>query len=248
MILGILQARMSSTRLPGKVLEPIMGRTLLACQIERVRRSRGIDRLVVATSCNPEDLPIADECRKQNIDVYRGDLYNVLDRFYQAARRYHAEHIMRLTGDCPLIDPQIVDALISFYLEAECDYASNCRPPSYPDGLDAEVFTFAALENAWRESTLPEEKEHVVVHIITHPERFKIANYRYSRDLSRLRWTVDEPEDLEFVRRVYEALYPKKPAFTMDDVLDLLDRRPELIQINNQHKSTRVHERINVKK
>jgi len=235
---------MSSTRLLGKVLKPILGRPMLAHQIDRMKRSRKIDHLIVATSNNTEDKPIADICRETGTDVYRGDLNIVLDRFYQAARKYRPDHIVRITGDCPLIDPQIVDELVTFYLETGCDYASNCRPPSYPDGLDTEIFSFSALEKAWKASDRPDEKEHVVVYIITHPDRFQISNYRYQEDLSHLRWTVDEPEDLEFVRRVFEAIYPVKPDFTMKDVLDLLERQPELTDINSRHIRHREHEQI----
>ena len=219
---------------------------MLALQIDRLKRSQKIDRLVVATSKNPDDQSIAALCEELDVDVYRGNLNNVLDRFYQAARQYHPDHIVRLTGDCPLIDPDVVDELITFYLDKDCDYASNCRPPSYPDGLDIEVFTFSALEKAWKESVRPDEKEHVIVYIVTHPDQFRIANYKYHQDLSHLRWTVDEPEDLDFVKRVFEALYPENPNFGMRDILELLDRNPELTEINLRHKKSREHEQIEI--
>lgn len=231
-VLAILQARMSSTRLPGKVLAPLLGRPMLARQMERLARCESLGLLVVATSDRPEDLPIVELCAAQGAACFRGSLDDVLDRFYQCARECSAGHVVRLTGDCPLTDPEMIDALVRFYLENDFDYASNCRPPTLPDGLDAEVFTFAALEAAWREAADPFEREHVVPYIIRRPERFGLANWTWPRDLSGLRWTVDEPEDLDFVRRVYEALYPGNPAFGFRDVLALLRERPELADMN----------------
>ncbi|MFX0200476.1 MAG: cytidylyltransferase domain-containing protein [Candidatus Hodarchaeota archaeon] len=230
--IAILQARMGSSRLPGKVLKPILGRPMLELQIERLRRCKRIDRLVVATSVSPEDQAIADLCHRIGVDCLRGDPENVLDRFYQAAKQYDPRHVVRLTGDCPLADPALIDDLVEFYLSNGCDYASNCHEPSFPDGLDAEILSFSALEQAWREAELPSHLEHVTPFIRAHPERFKIASYRYHTDLSHLRWVVDEPEDLEFVRRVYEALYPIKPEFGTEDILALLKRRPELLKLN----------------
>jgi spore coat polysaccharide biosynthesis protein SpsF len=230
--IAILQARMGSSRLPGKVLKPILGRPMLELQIERLRRCKKIDRLVVATSVNPEDQAIADRCHRVGVDCFRGDPENVLDRFYRAAKQYNPGHVVRLTGDCPLADPSLIDDLVEFYLAHGYDYASNCHEPSLPDGLDAEIFSFSALEQAWREAELPSHLEHVTLFIRSNPNRFKIASYRYHTDLSHLRWVVDEPEDLEFVRRVYEAIYPIKPEFGTEDILALLERRPELLKLN----------------
>lgn len=229
---AVLQARVSSSRLPGKVVQPILGRPMLALQIERVRRCKQIDHLVVATSDRPEDDLLAKLCRSLDMDVFRGSLENTLDRFYQTARHFRADHVVRLTGDCPLADHEIIDDVIRFYFENECDYASNTLDPTLPDGLDVEVFSFSALERAWKEAVLPSHLEHATQFIVTNPSVFRLASYRYVRDLSGLRWTVDEPADLEFVRKVYEALYPSKPAFSMDDVLALLKERPELDAIN----------------
>lgn len=235
---------MSSTRLPGKVLKPILGRPMLEFQIERVFRSRKIDRIVVATSTNDEDRAIVNLCNHLGVDYYCGSLENILDRFYRAARQFRADHIVRITGDCPLIDPEFVDILISFYMTAGCDYASNCRPPSLPDGLDAEIFSFETLEQAWRESTEPLEKEHVVAFILKHPERFSISNYEYEEDLSHLRWTVDEPEDFEMIRKIYEALYPKDAAFGTRDILTFLNEHPALVSMNERHRQKRIFEHI----
>lgn len=231
-IVAILQARTSSSRLPGKVLAPILGRPMLGMQIERVRRSRAIRRLVVATSDRPEDAPVAALCASEGVDCFRGNLEDVLDRFYQCARQFDAAHVLRLTGDCPLADPELIDALAAMYFERDVDYASNCRPPSLPDGLDAEIFGMQALTQAWHEATDPFEREHVVPFIVRRPERFRTANWSWTEDLSSMRWTVDRTADLEFVRRVYESLYPASPAFGFREVLTLVRERPELALIN----------------
>jgi spore coat polysaccharide biosynthesis protein SpsF len=233
-ILAILQARMSSTRMPGKVLAPILGRPMLARQLERLHRCRTLDRLVVATSDRAEDDPVAAICATNEVHCFRGSLDDVLDRFYRCAKYHNAQHVVRLTGDCPLADPDLIDDLVHFYLAGKSDYASNCRPPTLPDGLDAEVFTMEALTTAWREARDPFEREHVVPFIIRRPERFTTANWQWSSDISRLRWTVDEPEDFDFVTQVYEALYPAKPDFGFEDVLALLKQQPALAEINRQ--------------
>jgi spore coat polysaccharide biosynthesis protein SpsF len=232
MILGILQARVSSTRLPGKVLEPILGQPMLARQIERLARCQAIDRLIVATSRDASDDAIADLCRELGVECFRGSLDDVLDRFYQAAIHHAPEHVVRLTGDCPLADPALIDALIRFHLAEDSDYTSNCHEPSLPDGLDAEVMRMAALATAWREARLPSEREHVTPFIRNHPQRFRIRLWKHPVDLSAHRWTVDEAADLAFVRAVYAALYPRDPAFGMQDVLDLIAQKPELAALN----------------
>jgi spore coat polysaccharide biosynthesis protein SpsF len=236
MILAILQARMSSSRLPGKVMKPVLGRPMIERQIERLLRCKRIDQLIVATSELQEDDVLEALCDSIRVSIFRGDLDNVLDRFYRAAVPYNPKHVVRLTADCPLTDPSLIDELIEFYLVRQCDYASNCQEPTLPDGLDAEIFSFAVLEEAWREAVLPSHQEHVRAFIREHPERYRIENYRYNRDLSNLRWTVDEFEDLEFVRRVYEKLYPLNPEFRTEDVIVLLDREPELLEINKRFK------------
>ena len=236
MVLAVLQARMSSTRFPGKVLKLILGKPMLELQIERLRFCNGIDKLVVATSNHPEDHAIVDLCERIEVDSFAGSLENVLDRFYQVARIYQPDHVLRLTGDCPLTDPRLIDELISFYRVRDCDYASNCRPPTLPDGLDAEIFSFSTLEHAWKESVTSFEFEHVVPFIINHPDRFRMATYRYHEDLSHLRWVVDELDDLEFVTLIFEALYPHNSLFLTEDILYLLKEKPELLEINRHLK------------
>ena len=234
MILAILQARVSSTRLPGKVLKPLMGKPMLFREIERIGRASSIDQLLVATSNDASDDPIAELCRENGTLCYRGNLEDVLDRYYRTAKEFDPEHVVRLTGDCPLIDPEVIDQVIQFYLEGAYDYASNTVTPTFPDGLDVEIFGFSCLQAAWREARLPSQREHVTPFIHQQPERFSIGCLKREPDLSNMRWTVDEAEDFEFVTQVYEALYPNKPSFAMADILLLLKSRPELLTINER--------------
>ncbi|WP_420993403.1 cytidylyltransferase domain-containing protein [Cupriavidus sp. 30B13] len=232
-VMALLQARTSSTRLPGKVLKPLLGEPMILRQIERLRRARNIGRLMVVTSDSPSDDALAACCAAAGVEVFRGSLDDVLDRFYSAVRDIRPEHVVRLTADCPLADPEVIDAVIDFYLEGGYDYASNVLPPTYPDGLDVEVFRFSVLETIWREASLPSQREHVTSFIYQHPERFRLGGLTREKDLSSLRWTVDEPSDLMFVEAVYQALYGDNPAFLMADVLRLMAQRPELLEINS---------------
>ncbi|MCL6557416.1 MAG: glycosyltransferase family protein [Firmicutes bacterium] len=235
MILAILQARVSSTRLPGKVLKPILGEPMLIRQIERVRRARRVDYLLVATSVDPSDDPIEKLCKENNVDCFRGNLDDVLDRFYKASRQFLPEHVVRLTGDCPLADPRLIDEIILHHLNGNYDYTSNTLEPTYPDGLDVEIFRFSCLEQAWREAFLPSQREHVTPFIYQHPDRFKIAGVKNSTNLAALRWTVDEPEDFALVSKIYEALYPSNPGFTTEDILSFLKEHPELLTLNSSY-------------
>jgi spore coat polysaccharide biosynthesis protein SpsF len=235
MILAILQARVSSSRLPEKVLKQLLGVPMLLRQIERLKKSRKIDQLLVATSTEPSDNPIERLCKENGIACYRGSLNDVLDRFYQAARLMKPEHVVRLTADCPLTDAKLIDDVIQYYLDGGFDYASNAVQATYPDGLDMEVFRFECLERAWKEAALPSQREHVTPFIHQQPQLFKIGHFKNSSDLSHLRWTVDEPKDFELVTMIYEALYPITPDFSTQDILKLLDQRPELVHWNTVH-------------
>lgn len=236
MILAILQARVSSSRLPGKVMLPLLGQPMLARQIERVRRATLIDQLLVATSMDSSDDAIAQLCAQTGTACYRGQLDDVLDRFYQAALPYRPDYIVRLTGDCPLADPALIDRIIRFCVDGGYGHVSNGgEPTTFPDGLDAEVLPFAALEQAWREARLPSEREHVTPFIYNHPERFRVEQYKNPVNLSHLRWTVDEPADFALVRIIYETLYPRQPDFGTADILRLLEERPELATMNTKH-------------
>jgi spore coat polysaccharide biosynthesis protein SpsF len=222
-ILGILQARMSSSRLPGKVLAPVLGQPMIARQVERLRRCRRLDRLVVATSDRPEDDELARACAGLGLEVHRGSLDDVLDRFHGALAAFGpAETVVRMTADCPLADPALIDRVIGAHLETGVDYTSNTPATrTFPHGLDVEVMRASVLETAWREARDPYEREHVTPFIYRHPERFRLGYVSDAPSLAHLRWTVDLPEDLAFVRYVYETLYPRNPAFTSAEIAAL---------------------------
>ncbi len=234
MIVAIIQARMSSTRLPRKMLADIAGRPMLWHVANRVKRARHVDQVVVATSDQPADEPIEDFCRAEGIECFRGSMDDVLDRFHQAARHYKADAVVRITGDCPLIDPEVIDKVVARYLEGDLDYASNYLRYSFPDGLDTEIFSFSALEYAGQYATEPRQREHVVPFIKNH-DGFRKANVGNENDLSQEqhRWVVDEPRDLDFVREVYARLdRGDGPQFGMKEVLELLSEEPDLREIN----------------
>jgi spore coat polysaccharide biosynthesis protein SpsF len=232
MITAIVQARMGSTRLPGKVLAEICGRPLLWHVVDRLNRAEMLGEVVVATSDSPQDDPIEELCKDNGIKCFRGSEEDVLDRYYQAAKHFGSDIIARITADCPMIDPSVLDKIIEVYLRGECDYASNTVDRTYPDGLDAEVLSFGALERAWIESRLPSEREHVTPYIWKNPDRFKICHVKQEENMSRLRWTVDEAEDLAFVRTVYRHLYHPGRVFLQEEILKLLVEHPELLEIN----------------
>ena len=236
MILAILQARVSSSRLPGKVIRPILGEPMLVRQIERILRARLIDKLIVATSSQSEDDVIEHLCKKIGIECFRGSLNDVLDRFYQATRPYNPQHVVRLTGDCPLTDPDVIDRLISFHLGGDYDYSSNALEPTYPDGLDAEVMKLSSLEQAWREADNTACREHVTLFLYQHPQLFKIGVEKNLVNLSHLRWTVDELKDFELVEKIYQYFYSHNPKFTIQDILIYLEECPELKTINTSFK------------
>ena len=236
MIVAVLQARMSSSRLPGKVLKPILGKPMLELHIERINRCHLIDSLIVATSDHPKDDCIANLCEQLDINCFRGSLPNVLERIYLAAQPLNPAHVVRLTGDCPVADPEVIDAVINKHLSSGADYCSNCHPHSFPDGLDVEVMQFSALEQAAKDANTDYQKEHVTPFILQHPELFKLENYTDQQDFSHLRWTVDEAEDFELITHFYQELYPTNPQFKMRDILALLAKKPELSQINSHFK------------
>lgn len=225
---------MGSSRLPGKMMLPIFGeKCALTLMLERIARASLIDQVIVATTDLSEDDILAELCRRSGVRCFRGNPTDVLDRYYQCAQSYDVGNvIVRLTGDCPLHDPEVIDSVIKLFRSGDLDYAANTHPPTYPDGLDVEVFSPAALETAWRHATLVSEREHVTYYIYTHPNEFRLANLFHGRDLSNLRWTLDEPRDLDFIRAVYQELGGLNPAFGMNDVLELLAEHPELSALN----------------
>ncbi|PZR33942.1 cytidylyltransferase domain-containing protein [Caulobacter segnis] len=228
MIVAILQARMSSTRLPGKVLMPLVRQPMIVRQIERVARARRIDKLVVATSDGPEDDPIEKAVLREGIPVFRGSLHDVQDRFLGALDAHPAEHLVRLTADCPLADPDLIDATIDLCLSSAADYANNTAPGrAWPKGTDIEVVRAAALREAAKVAT-PEAREHVTWDIRMQPERWRQVFLACHPDQGAVRWTVDRPDDYAFVAAVYDALYPKNRTFTSDDVRAFVRDRPDL--------------------
>jgi spore coat polysaccharide biosynthesis protein SpsF len=205
---------------------------MLAHQIMRLQRCKNFDGLIVATSSDPTDSTVEAIATSTGVACYRGSLNDVLDRIYRAALPYSPSHVVRLTGDCPLADPDIIDRVIDFTLRGEFDYGSNTLKPTWPDGLDVEVIAFTALDTAWREANSPLDREHVCPFITRSPDRFRLGNLENDEDLSGLRWTVDEERDFEFVRCVYEALYPTNPVFATPDIIAFLRASPEIVALN----------------
>ena len=223
---------MSSSRLPGKVLKPILDRPMLALQVERVQRASRLDQVVVVTSTDNSDDAIAAWAESAGVDCCRGSLDDVLDRFATALEQFPADHVVRLTADCPLIDPRVIDEIVALHLLSSADYTSNCLQYTLPDGLDVEVLKAEVLSLAAQEATSSEEREHVTPFVRSRPGRFVLRNWCYHEDLSGLRWTVDYPQDFEFVASVYRILYPDNPKFCTEDVLALLQCHPELAEVN----------------
>jgi spore coat polysaccharide biosynthesis protein SpsF len=233
-VLAILQARTSSTRLPGKVLADMVGAPMIVRQLERIRLARMIDDVMVATSVDASDDALASAVAASGVKVVRGSLEDVLDRFAVAARNAMPLHVVRLTGDCPLVDPDVLDAVVAHHLVSRADITSNAYEPTFPDGLDVEVMRADVLFAAAERATKKFEREHVTPFIYDPKQKFRVVHYRAPVDLSGLRWTVDEPEDLTFVREVYSALYHANPDFRMHHILQLLAARPELSELNTR--------------
>jgi spore coat polysaccharide biosynthesis protein SpsF len=229
---------MSSTRLPGKVMAELAGAPMIVRQIERVDRAKRVDRIVLATSTDASDDPLAACVRALGVGVHRGSLDDVLDRFVGALGAFGpAEHVMRLTGDCPLVDPEVIDATLALHLERGTDYAANTPAHrTFPKGLDVEVVRADCLRRAGREAADPYEREHVTPYFYRHPERFPQAFLSQDAEEGELRWTVDRPDDLEFVRAVYGALYSQKPDFTSDDVRAFLRGRSDLARLGGDRR------------
>ncbi|RIV20766.1 acylneuraminate cytidylyltransferase [Fibrisoma montanum] len=240
-IVVIVQARMLSSRLPGKVMLPLLGKPLLYRMIERIQQAELPFTTVVATSTDPTDDVIARFCEQEGIAHYRGSLTNLLDRHYQIAGRWNADVAVKIPSDCPLIDPRAIDQVLRFFLAHPTDYdfVSNLHPATWPDGNDVEVMTRACLHTAWEKSTKPLELEHTTPYIWdTAPDQFRRANVTWPTGLDYSmshRFTIDYPDDYEFIRAVYEALYPANPRFSCDDILALLAQRPELYAINARY-------------
>ena len=231
-IVAIIQARMGSTRLPGKVLKPLAGKPMLWHVLNRALAAKFLDEVVLATTTAPEDRALEPVARELGVRVVYGDAQDVLDRYYQAARASRADVIVRLTADCPFLDPEIVDACVGLYCSTGRAYASNAVERSFPDGLDVEVFSFAALETAWKEAALASEREHVTPFIWKNPDRFPAAALTRTPDLSALRWCVDQPQDLALAQAVYDGLGREGRLFGFRELLQFIEKRPDLAALN----------------
>jgi len=227
---AIVQARMGSTRFPKKVMQPISGVPMIGILLERLSKAQHIQEIVVATSDDPRNDPLCEYVRSLGYRAFRGSEQDVLDRYYVAARESAAETVIRITGDCPLIDPAVVDAIIAKFAGSELDYMSNVSPPTFPDGLDTEIFTFSALERAWRSASAPRAREHVTP-FIRESGGFACANFANGTDASNERWTVDEPEDLELIRAIFHHFEPRHD-FGWAEVMALRNQHPELFNVN----------------
>ncbi len=233
MITAIIQARMGSSRLPKKTLEKIEGQPLLWHVIQRIKSCKNVDNIVIATTLEKKDDTLEEFCKKNSLLYYRGSTNNVLDRFYQAAKLTNPTIIVRVTADDPFKDPEVTDRIVNELLKDNTlDYASNTIRPTFPEGIDIEAFTFKALETAWKDAKTDYEKEHVTPHMWQNLNKFKTKNITHPQDLSKLRWTIDYPEDMDFAKQVYKRLYKGGEIFKMQDILQLLKQYPYLQEIN----------------
>jgi spore coat polysaccharide biosynthesis protein SpsF len=228
---------MGSTRLPGKVFLPLAGKPLLLRMYERVAFSKYAGEIVLAITEDETDNQLFKLCQQNNIQVFRGNTLDLLDRHYQAAKKYNAEAVIKIPSDCPLIDPEIIDKVIQYYISSrdKFDFVSNLHPPSYPDGNDVEIMSFAALENAWINAKKDFEREHTTPFIWENPDKFRIGNVLWETGLDNSmthRFTIDYKEDYEFIKRVYDELYEANNSFGLKDILALLERKPEIKKIN----------------
>src|SRR5215470_8079514 len=240
-IVAIVQARMGSTRLPNKVLKDLGGASVLDRVLHRLRRSRLIADIVVATTVEPRDNAIVEHCEQDAISVFRGSEEDVLDRYYRAAQQTHADIVIRITSDCPLIDPDVTDATIQAFLDQQADYCNNVRVRTYPRGLDTEVMTLEALERAWHEAEKPYEREHVTPYIYENPAKFKLHAIENGVDYSHHRWTLDTPEDLLLLQTIYTR-FGGRNDFSWREVLEVVEQDSSIADINRHIAQKVVHE------
>ena len=231
-IVAIIQARIGSTRLPAKILMDLEGKPVLQHIIERIKGSK-VDEIIVATTTNAEDNVVESFCKENSISVFRGNEQNVLMRFYECAKVHGADVIVRVTADDPFKDPNVINEVIDILIDGKYDYASNTINPTFPEGIDIEVFTMKALTKAYHEAVLHSEKEHVTPYIWKNTNIFNCYNLEYAENLSHLRWTLDTPNDFQFVQEIYKRLYNPVKLFYMNDILEVLKKEPQLSEINN---------------
>lgn len=234
MIGCIIQARMGSTRLPGKVLKLVDDKNpSLYYTINQLKNCKNIEKIIVATTTKDDDDVIVEHLKKLNIEYFRGSPTDVLDRYYNCAKKFSLNTIIRITADCPLIDPEIVDRGISIFVSGQYDYVTNTFPRTFPDGNETEIFSFNALQTAWKNAILPSEREHVTPYLRNQKEKFRIKNFENSQNISNLRWTMDLQEDLILIRTIISRV-DKRPIH-LADILELFKKNPELIEINKGH-------------
>ncbi len=236
MILAIVQARMTSSRLPGKVMRAVLGKPLIGYLLERLKFSEMLDKIIVATSRNPQEKILCDYVQAQGFEIFRGPEKDVLERYYQAAVLHHPKVVVRITADCPLIDYKIVDQAIDCYLQNNFDYVSNVMPRSYPDGLDVEVFSFDVLEKARNQTSEATDREHVTP-FVRNSGQFKLGNVKAQKDYSLERWTLDYEEDFVLIKNIIEHFISQKKYFDMNDILLYQKERPQVFEINRQYVS-----------
>lgn len=245
MVYTIIQARMNSSRLPGKVLMDLLGIPELIHVVRRVKQAKKVDKVIVATTDTKADDSIEEHCIRNDITCFRGSENDVLDRFYKAAISMNAQkydYIVRVTADCPFIDANVIDTVIDVAIKNNVDYASNTITPTYPDGLDVEVFTFEALEYAWKNALLNSEREHVTPYLYKNADLFSIQNVEADKNYSDLRWTLDEIDDFIVINNVYEELYNQNNYFSMSDIVTLLKQKPKIFQANAKYKRNEGYE------
>ncbi len=238
-ILTVIQARRGSSRLPDKILLPLAGKPLLVRMAERVTASTQTGTVVIATTADKQDDVIEEMCRQENFLCFRGHPTDLLDRHYKAALQYQPDAVVKIPSDCPLIDPKVIDKVLGFYIanSRKYDFVSNLHPATYPDGNDVEIMSFKTLEEAWRNAQRPLEREHTTPYIWENPEKFRIGNVAWGtgKDFSMShRFTVDYKEDYEFIKAVYDELFPENPSFGLDEILALLEKRPDIFAINSK--------------
>jgi len=227
----ILQARTGSKRLPGKTLSKIEGKFLIWHIINRLKKVKSVDQIILATTKKTEDDILEKIGLQNNIFIFRGNSNNVLKRYYHCAKKFDADPIIRITGDCPLLDPLLIDQMIEFYLTHNYDYVSNTIKPTYPDGLDVEIFSFKILEKLMNKVSKQSDKEHVTSYIIENIKDFKVFNYENKTDLSDIRLTVDEKQDLKLIRKIFSLLQPKI-IFSLNDIMKIINQNPKIIEMN----------------
>ncbi len=240
---AIIQARLGSTRLPGKVLKELNGKPLIEQIINRLRYCKNIDNIILATTTNEVDDKLASWCKENNVACFRGDENNVLKRYYDAATQYKSDIIIRITADDPFKDPKVIDSVIDLLNTESLDFAFNNNPPSFPEGLDTEVFTYNAIKQAAEAQTTDFEREHVTQYFYHNPQIFKCKNFSYKENVSHIRLTVDTEQDFELASKIYSKLSSNGEMFYLEDVLALIKKEPELLEVNKNVKRSAMYEK-----